>query len=67
MCMSSPPAPKDPPPPPAPPPPPMQMAAVAKSPTKLQGSKRVKRRGTAQLTRPSMGGNYQGPGVNLPK
>ena len=63
MCIAPDvPAPKDPPPPPAPPPPPMQMAG-----TKLRGTKKVKRRGTAQLTRPSMGGNYSGSGVNLPK
>lgn len=58
---------KAPEPPAPPPPPPAQTAAVAKPANKRQGTKSRKRRGTAQLTRPSMGGSYQGSGVNLPK
>ena len=68
MCIAPDiPEPKDPPPRPVAPPPPMQTAAVAKPANKRQGSKSRRRRGTAQLTRPSMGGNYSGSGVNLPK
>jgi len=68
MCMggSTPP----PPPPPAPPPPPPVATAERVQPaqaSKRAGTQTKRKRGTAQLTRPSVGGAMGGAGVNLPR
>ena len=68
MCMGGPSSPTTPPPPPPPPPP----VATAERVQPAQASKRAgtqtkRKRGTAQLTRPSIGrGAMSGAGVRLP-
>ena len=68
MCTGSAPPP---PPPPAPPPPPPLKTADRVQPAQASrraGSTVKRKRGTTQLTRPSMsGGSMAGAGLNLPR
>lgn len=69
MCMGGSTPPPPPPHPPQPPPPAATAERVQPAQASKRGGSTVKRkRGTAQLTRPSMGGMAKGTaGVNLPR
>jgi|14BtaG_2_1085337.scaffolds.fasta_scaffold04477_3 hypothetical protein len=69
MCFSSPNPPPPPPAPPPPPPPPSPVAEKSLTRAQVRGVKKPNKKGTRQLTqvkRKSVGGSYQGSGLNLP-